>query len=88
MVSVNRMVYILSVPVYHILWNTHKELCVKFLPEGNSIVAALFTGWLHGLIISGLAVLSRKLMLRYWPSVLEKKEKQVIIESKIGPKAR
>ena len=67
---------ILSIPVYNILFHTHKELCIETMPEGNSIVAAVFTGWLHGLVISGLAMLFRKLILRFWPSLLNKTEKE------------
>ena len=63
---------ILSIPVYNILWNTHKELCIETLPEGNSVVAATLMGWFYGLIISGFAMLIRKMTSKFRPSLLEK----------------
>ena len=68
--------FILSIPVYNILWHSHKELVIESLPEGNSIVAAFFTGWLPGIVISMLALLLRKLIMKFKPSLLNNTEKE------------
>jgi hypothetical protein len=47
---------ILSIPVYEVVWRYNREL-VKYLPEGNSIIAAIFMGWLQGALACGLAYL-------------------------------
>ena len=56
--------FILSILVYYILWKTHQELCIEYLPEGNSIVGALFAGWVNGLIVSAFAMGCRFLILK------------------------
>lgn len=63
---------ILSIPVYDFLWRIDKDLCIETMPEGNSIIAAVMTGWFPGLIVSGLAMLIRKLILKFKPSLLNK----------------
>ena len=68
--------FILSILVYNILWHSHKELVIETLPEGNSIVAAFFTGWLPGIVISMLALFFRKLIMKFRPSLLNKTKKE------------
>jgi hypothetical protein len=65
--------FILSIPVYHVLWHSHKELVIETLPEGNSIMGALFVGPIYGLIVSGLSMLVRVLLLKIKPSLLERR---------------
>lgn len=78
--------FILSIPVYDILWRTNRELCIAYLPEGNTAIASIMAGWFPGLIISGLAILARKLILKFKPSLLEKRKKEAANERAGGPK--
>ena len=50
------------------------------LIDGPELFAAIIVGWLPGLVISGLGILVRKLILKFGPSMLETKEKEIIIE--------
>ncbi|MHC4988938.1 MAG: hypothetical protein ACYTFX_10670 [Planctomycetota bacterium] len=63
---------VLSIPISNVLLHSHKELVLETLPEGNSIVAAFFTGWLPGIVISMLALFLRILIMKFGPSLLNK----------------
>ena len=60
---------IMSIPVYEIVLRIDEE-SVVVLPEGNSIVASIFIGWLWGLIVSCFASLIRKVIKHFWPFLL------------------
>ena len=64
---------ILSQPVYEILRRTHQDLCYEYMPEGNTIIASIFTGWIAGAVISVLAYSLRKMILKIKPSLLERR---------------
>ena len=58
---------IVTIPIFDLVWYYDKEM-TKGMPEGNSIVASILTGWLPGLIISGIAALTRRGIIYFWPT--------------------
>ena len=66
---------IVTIPVYDILWYYDKELTMATLPEGNSIVGAACMGWLWGLIVAGLALLTRRIVKHFRPMAFSEKQK-------------
>ena len=49
---------ITSLPFYDFIWKFAPEL-TDYMPEGNSVIGALMTGWFFGLLISLFALASR-----------------------------
>ena len=53
--------------------------------DGPSLFLTVVFGWFYGLIVSGLGILSRKLVLKYRPSLIKKREAEIINERAEGP---
>jgi hypothetical protein len=72
---------LLSMPVYNILYKSHKDLCVTYLPEGNYVVAAAVLSWIPGIIVSAAAILIRLVIQRFFLRKSGKLKKETSLEN-------
>jgi hypothetical protein len=73
--------FIVSVPLFAIVYYYNKDLAVKSFPEAISVVALLFLGWLPASVISFVAVLTRFAIRHFWPFVFsDNAEKDIVFK--------
>ena len=59
--------FIITVPVFAIVYHYNKELAVACFPEAIVMTPIIVFGWIWGLIISAIAIFIRFLVKRYYP---------------------
>ena len=76
--------FILSSLVYNVIAETHGDL-IEYVPEGNSVAAAVMSGWIVGIVVSGLAILARRLIFKFKPALLKKSKENITDGRAEGP---
>jgi hypothetical protein len=66
--------FLISVIIPGFLAPYNKDLAVHAFPEAICMMPIIFFGWMPSFVISVVAILVRELILRFKPSLLDKKE--------------